>query len=418
MKVIIWSLITLFLWCYPYTHYVVASDLSRLYDESTLEYWKGRYERSTNKILNEAIWPALLSDEKRSLGGKPVIEFPLWAEGESRENPLAFYNPVNSMRIVFPVLSLKFLDDLCTAYAWLQIKGYSLETISEYTAILSYGKPPPGGFPSPLKALHIPENALKDPEVDELALGHFVTSRTFILLHEMGHILYGHHARTFTESIHNEQQADHFAVSVMQRTPLPPLGMLVYFFAAAHWSDFPPKRGTHPLDGERVQAMADNVDDKGLVQELRILGELLDDPDIRAGFVATGKAGDLSALVPRRPGELPRRQAGPLEGERTALFDGVYRGEFVQFLESGTMSVEIVLERQGDNVRGYYSFGLGFGSIRGTVQGDRLYFEWEWANNYGMGVFEGHDDGSFTGTWGYREARSGAGTWNVRRVTK
>ena len=89
---------------------------------------------------------------------------------------------------MLPALSLKFLDDLCTAYAWLQIKGYSLETVSEYTAILKYGRPPPGGFPPharnvhdrqqdtparrraddrdrycrPLKALHIPENALDE----------------------------------------------------------------------------------------------------------------------------------------------------------------------------------------------------------------------------------------------------------------
>jgi hypothetical protein len=43
------------------------------------------------------------------------------------------------LRIVLPVFSLKFLDDVCTAYAWLQVKGYSREAVSEYTAILQYG---------------------------------------------------------------------------------------------------------------------------------------------------------------------------------------------------------------------------------------------------------------------------------------
>ena len=313
----------------------------------------------------------------------------------------------------------KFLDDLCTAYAWLQIHGYSLETISEYTAILKYGKPPRGGFSPPLNALGIPDNALDNPQVNELALGHFVTARTFLLLHEMGHILYGHHARTFAESIRNERQADRFAATVMQRTPLLPLGILVFFMADAHWSGFPASgRDTHPLSGERVRGLADHVDDRGLSQKLRKLGESLDDPEIRSGFVATGKAGDFSALVPRRPGELPRRKIRPSQGRHMTLFDGFYRGELVQFLEPEPLVVELNLERQGARVQGRYSFGLGFGNLEGTVEGRQLYFEWEWAGNYGRGKLEGREDGSFTGTWGYRETRSGAGTWRAERSTK
>lgn len=415
MKCIVLGVIVVF-WNLPVD---TAADPSQLYDQSTLEHWGERYKRSTTKILDEVIWPVLLSDEKRRLGRKPALEFPLYAEGAARQHMLAFYVPQDRDSVVFPVFSLKFLDDLCTAYAWLQIKGYSLEPISEYTAILRYGKPPEGGFPPPLKALRVPENALDNPQVDELALGHFVTARTFLLLHEMGHVLYGHHAHTFAESMHNERQADQFAAAVMQRTPLPPLGILVFFLADAHWSAFPASgRDTHPLSGERVRALADYVDDGNLAEKLRTLGAFLDDPDIRSGFVATGKAGDVSALVPRRPGELPRQQIRPSPGKHTTPFDGLYRGEFVQFLEPEPLAVELVLERQGNYVRGRYSFGLGFGAIDGTVEGRRLYFGWEWAGNYGRGILEGREDGSFTGTWGYREARSGAGTWSGERRTK
>jgi hypothetical protein len=145
------------------------------------------------------------------------------------------------------------------------------------------------------------------------------------------------------------------------------------------------------------------------------LGELLDDPEIRAGFVATGKAGDLAALALRRPGELPRRRVDSTPQKRDTLFDGSYQGEFVQFLDPRSIAVELTLERQGDQVQGRYTFGLGVGTIKyGKVEGNRLYFEWEWAGNYGRGILEGHDDGSFAGTWGYREARSGAGTWSGR----
>jgi len=420
MKSNILKIITLCFLYFIHTSLIAAPDLSALYDESTLEYWRDRYKRSTTRILNEIIEPVLFSNEKRRLANKLNLEFPLHAEGEVRGYPLAFYVPASGDRIVFPALSLKFLDDLCTAYAWLQINGYSLETISEYTAILKYGNPPPGGFPPPLKALHIPENALKDPRVDELALGHFVTARTFILLHEIGHIFYDHQG-TLAESVSNEKQADNFAAIVMKRTPLPPLGILVFFLADAHWSGFPASgQNTHPLSGERVRALASYVDDRALAQKLTQLGEFFDDPDIRAGFVATGKAGDLAALAPRRPGELPRRKFESNPGTQENLFSGVYRGEFVQFGEAPEpMPIVLILERRGDHVTGRYSFGLGIGAITdGWVEDNQLYFDWEWAGNYGQGVLEGRNDGSFSGTWGYREARSGAGIWTGRPNTK
>jgi hypothetical protein len=398
----------------------IAADLSTLYDRSTLEYWGERYKRSTNKILDEVIWPVLKSKERGALSSRPSLVFPLYAEGEARQHPLNFYADSKRNTISLPVFSLKFLDDLCTAYAWLQVKGYSLETVSEYTAILFYGKPLSGGFPPPLKALGIPEDALKDSQVDELALGHFVTARTFVLLHELGHILRHHYREPSSrdESVHNEQEADRFAAEVMQRTPLPPLGMLVWFFADAHWSGFPPQRGTHPLSGERVRALADHIDDPDLAKQLRRMGEeFLDDPEIRAGFVATGKAGDLAALAPRRPKELPRRRTESKSETQEALFDGVYRGEFVQLGEEpGPMAIEFILERRGNQVTGHYSFGLGFGTIKGDVEDKRLYFEWQWANNFGKGVFEDRGDGSLTGTWGYRGASAGAGTWTGRRI--
>jgi len=60
------------------------------------------------------------------------------------------------------------------------------------------------------------------------------------------------------------------------------------------------------------------------------------------------------------------------------------------------------------------------GSFRGTIKngrvaGNRLYFDWEWGPNYGQAVLEALADGTLNGTWGYREARSGAGTWTGRR---
>ena len=400
----------------------IAWDLSKLYDEPTLEGWRNDHKGSTTKILDEVIWPALMSNEKRDLKLKPILEFPLWADGELHNNPLAFYAPASNDRIIVPAFSLKFLDDLCTAYAWLQVNGYSPETIWEYTAILKYGVPPSGGFPPPLVALHIPMNAHANQKVDNLAVGHSVTARTFILLHEMGHILRHHEAHSFAESVRNEQEADAFAAAVMQRTPLSPLGILLFFLADAHWTNFPAgENDTHPVSGKRVSALAEHIDNPSLAKQLRDLGALLDDSDIRAGFVATGKAGNLTALAPRRPGELPRQQTGLTQKGHIASFDGIYQGQFIKFHKSDpsdSLPLALVLERRNEGVKGSLSFGLGFFTIVGTIVDERLYFDWEWASNYGKGVLEDRGNGEITGTWGYREARSGAGTLSGQRTTE
>jgi hypothetical protein len=394
-----------------------ANDLSSLYPAATLNSWTQRYQRSSTKILDEIIWPVLFENEKALFGGrKPVLEFPLPPKviDDARGNPLAFYSFGDRDLVVFPVLSLKFLDDLCTAYAWLQTNGYGLETISEYTAILRYGSPPAGGFPAPLDALGIPQNALNDADVNDLALGHFVTARTFILLHEMGHILEARSNSISADPIQNEEWADRFAATIMQRTPLRPLGMVIYFLANAHWSSYPASASdTHPLSGKRVLTLASRMDDPVLAMKLRELGvKFFDDPLVRQGFAATGQAGNFQALAPRRPNELPRLGTIQRSGNSVA-FDGLYQGQFVQFSDpTEAMEIEVSLRRTRDNVTGHYTFGLGVGTLSGTAVGNHLYFEWQWGQNFGKGVFEARGGNSFAGTWGYRESRTNAGTWN------
>jgi hypothetical protein len=389
-----------------------AESGTEFYDRATLDYWGQRYQRSTNKILNEVIHPALLSDERRRLA-HVRLDMPLYAEGTQRGRPLAFYAPYDGSRVVMPVYSLKFLDDLCTAYAWLQINGYSLETISDYTAMLRYGNARPTPEFAPLKALGIPANALKDPRVDELALGHFVTARTFILLHELGHAYHRHRGGIGARSRKNEEAADRFAAEVMARTPLPPLGSLVFFMADASWAGYPSTaEDTHPLSGARLRTLANHVEDRGLAQGLRQLAGLMDDPDIRTGFAAAGKSATLESLKPRRSGELPGR-ARPGSNES---FSGSYVGQANQRGDAA-FPVRIDFRRQGNRVQGQYSFGIGIGTIAGRTKGRRLDFEWQWAGNHGRGVFEAsHDGNAFAGTWGYRQSVDNAGKWNGKRV--
>lgn len=122
--------------CMPWST-ACARDMSSMYETAVLEQWGSRYRASTNKILTEFVYKYLTAEEKRRLAGIP-IEFPLMAEGRLKGDPLVFYVPPGHSRVVFPIFSVKFLDDLSTAYAWLQVNNYVIDTISEYTAMLMH----------------------------------------------------------------------------------------------------------------------------------------------------------------------------------------------------------------------------------------------------------------------------------------
>jgi hypothetical protein len=78
--------------------------------------------------------------------------------------------------------------------------------------------------------------------------------------------------------------------------------------------------------------------------------------------------------------------------------------------------MEMVLQRTGNIVRGSYSFGLGIGTIQGTVAGTALNLEWQWGNYYGRGILNATDNGArLSGVWGYRESNRDGGTWSCRR---
>lgn len=392
---------------------VQAVNMSDLYDQQALAYWGAKYKASTQKILDQVIHPVLLADEKSAIGDFH-LEFPVYPPPQMMATPFAFYSDPRGPTVVFPIISLKFLDDLCTAYAWLQIHGYSLETISDYVAMLKYQRFPPGGTPKPLPTLGIPTSALDDAEVAELALGHFVTARAFILAHELGHLRY-HHAGS---SIPNERQADAFAAQVMERTPLPMLGALVFFMADAHMADYPAApNATHPMSAERLHALAARISDRKIAVGIEAIAKWLDDPDIVATIAAVGRAATPATLGPRRPGALP--SLSKPQTADSAAFSGSFVGQFTQKSDPGNPGqIAAVLQRNGTKVWGEYTVGLGIGTIQhGTVNGDALFFEWEYAGNYGRGVLHTTDNGNgFTGTWGYRESADNAGTWAARRV--
>ena len=304
------------------------NDLSG--DRQTLQYWGERYKVSTGKILGRLVAPALLSEERRALG-TVQMSYPMPGEAPLANAPFGYYSisGYGGGQVVFPVLSLKFLDDLCTAYALLEVHGYSLETISDYIAMLKYNQNL-RSLPPVLPTLGIPVDALSEAEVEELARGHFVTARAFILAHELGHLRFHHRG----SSIASEKQADAFAADVMERTTLPPLGIMVFFMADAQMADYPPSPDeTHPLSADRLRVLAARLSDHALASKIAALGDYLAAPDIPASIIAVGKAPSPADLKPRRPGA-PATLRSTSEATGQA-FAGRFVGQFTQFADHG-----------------------------------------------------------------------------------
>ena len=114
--------------------------------------------------------------------------------------PLNFsskYSAISNV-VVTPIFSLLFLEDLCTAYAWLYKNGYGLETVDEYLTMLQYRPRSDfgGRYPSPLEALGIPISTVDDPSLQGLGLRFRNSMYAFIMAHEVGHILYRHPSGT------------------------------------------------------------------------------------------------------------------------------------------------------------------------------------------------------------------------------
>jgi hypothetical protein len=181
-------------------------------------------------------------------------------------------------------------------------------------------------LPPILDTLAIPGDISSDKEADELARGHFITAQAFILAHELGHLRFHH----LGSSIANEKAADAFAIDLIERTGVQPLGIMVFFMADAQMADYPPPPdATHPLSAERLRALAERLSDRTLAGKISALGDYLADPDIQTSIIAVGKATNPSDLAPRRPGAPAMLQRAPAAASQA--FDGLFVGQFTQF---------------------------------------------------------------------------------------
>ena len=422
-------------------------DYGSMYDDQLLQDKQAGYREVVLWNLNQVFLPKLTVEERRRLQGLDV-QFPL----RGPERQLFEYFATAPAKVVLPVMSIRFLADLSVAYAWLQSQGYTLETVTDYVSMLKYQPPARfgGRYPDPRAALQIPPNAVDDPRVDLISGKILNESLSFILLHEVGHILYRHPGYgpgvPRERARENEDQADRFALEVLRRVGQPIDGLLFWFLSAAHFvphrADFGSdaeyqahlRSDTHPLTSERMRRLSEylrtHAGDYGRLQAnparaaevIRGTAAAIDaevvpvlaDPDQQRLMAMKGQRVSLETLAPRRPGETMPAPS-PALGTGVQSFDGVFDGRLSD--RTGALPARTILRRQGDRVTGIYSYGVGQGEITGIVEGDTLVFVWQSGGARGRArVRAGPGGVEFEGTWGFGDAATGGGVWTGARV--
>jgi len=422
-----------------------SRDYGSMYDDELLLEKQAGYREVVLWNLNQVFLPKLTVEERRRLQGLDV-QFPL----RGPERQLFEYFATAPASVVLPVQSIRFLGDLSVAYAWLQSRGYSMETVTDYVSMLKYQPPARfgGRYPDPRTALQIPSNATDDPRVDLMSGKILNESLSFILLHEVGHVLFRHPGYgpgvPRERARENEDQADRFALEVLRRVGQPIDGLLFWFLSATHFvphrADFGSdaeyqahlRSDTHPLTSDRMRRLSEylrthaadyarlQANPARATEAIRGTADAIDaevvpvlaDPDQQRLMALKGQRVSLETLAPRRPGEIMPAPSPPTGAQ---AFDGVFDGRLSD--RTGTLPARTILRRQGDRVTGIYSYGVGQGEITGIVEGDTLVFVWQSGETRGRARLRAGPGGvEFEGTWGFGEAATGGGVWTGARV--
>lgn len=433
----------------------MAPDYSELYSKQDLNYWQTRYPANISWNFNDLMLGKLYPKEKYNAFGTK-LEFPLTPYGEMAGSPFSFYAVVPHKTIYIPISSVKFIDDLSIASAWLEQNGYSQETVMDYISILKYSfnRFPKGNVPGPLKALHIPDNALDDRMVDDLSQKILKSIIVWILGHELGHIVYNHpayHSVSFAESQKCEKEADAFATDMFRRIGTIPAGMILLFTVFttfyAHRGDFSNendwqnylKNSTHPVSLERLTLIAEELvntaesftgAEPDRINATRIteyvgreagkIAEIINSERMQEFLRLRAMAVDIHSLFPRKIGEVAVAEQGFSENYFTGEpFSGIYKGERTRQFGQGNeekFDTTVIFYRNGNKVTGRFGFGLGTGTLNGLIKENKLVFNWNWANEEGTGEMITTGQNSFSGKWQYNDGDSGGGSWEGKKT--
>lgn len=251
----------------------ISAAAQGIYSDQALKRDAPRLQRAVNQIYIKGVKPKLTAREAASLANIR-FSFPM---PRPNDHILNFYAGELSggPTVIPPLQSLKLVEDLATAFAWLYISKRPFGPLDMYFAMLQR-KPPQDigsvGSRDIQSAIGVPKNVLKNKKIDKLSLALRNEAFAFIAVHELGHLLFKHKGLqdiTAAQARADEVQSDAFALDVLARSGTPPMGAIIYFqaqiFSMPHrgdhktrggWQNYLATASTHPLSVNRIRAMA------------------------------------------------------------------------------------------------------------------------------------------------------------------
>lgn len=382
----------------------------------------------------------LTPTEKDKLG-KITLVFP----PKYGRHPMNFYAETikGEKRIVLPQSSLRFLSDICLAYAYSNRHKLNEGVISEYLSIIRYQWPTTIKSKPyrPLDALGIDrKQALANKDVDSLFGKLYSTAIWFIIYHELGHHFYQHPGNDIPnkeKSRQNETDADKFALTLLRRVGDPPFGGIVTFFwIDQHFTSFTEAdsiyhhTATHPLTANRLRAVATNLsryadryarnqtDPKrfqasyqAIADEIQLMGDNLANGKFWKLVQVAGQAGNIEHLNVHRSG-LPTTTVTDSKGPFIGSFSGYWidkeNKENRMLVKLRLYSQEGQLKGDGlliDPDKSRHSPELSWQITNGKVDNETLHFAWQMGSyNVGTGELK-HTKSGLSGSWDATQER-------------
>jgi hypothetical protein len=300
-------------------------DVLRIYSIPELQEYGLRIGRNLTGMWQEDFLSRVTRDE-RARAGAVTLNTPLVG---ATQQPLEFYSDPAERQVFLPIASVKFFDDLALAFSYYGNMGRDVGVISDYVGVLRFRPQDISG--SPLGTLGVPRSATEDPRVDVTAQNILKSTMFFVAAHEYAHVMYQHRdysSITAQQAQQQERQADAFALDVLRRIGVAPLGLTYCFLIAsrleatpgdfasfADYEEFLRQRATHPVNSLRLLEIAANIERNAEAfsrlqadpavwvsrlladaAQLRKIAETLDDRRMRLFMADRARTADVAAF--------------------------------------------------------------------------------------------------------------------------
>jgi hypothetical protein len=303
-----------------------AQNVLELYSRAELAASQRVYSPNAHDVWQNDFLPVLTASE-RARAGAVSLSLPLVG---LRQHPLEFYASAVRHEVVLPISSIRFIDDLAIAFSYYEEHGCGSGPISDYVAALRFHSA--GDGMDPLEALGVPPiSTLKGTRIDDIAQKILKSTMYFIGAHEYAHVMYRHRdygVLTASEAQAQETASDAFAIDVMRRIGVPPIGLTYFFLVASRLERSPGEffttdayetylRGevTHPVSAIRILQIANSLETnigafsrlqdnpvlwqvqlRNMASMLREISSTLDDRGMRRYLAERARSADMGAF--------------------------------------------------------------------------------------------------------------------------